>query len=447
MPDKIINLHEYQQQALEFIKTINSGALFLDPGLGKTLICLELINQLKYDYFDMPGPVLIIAPKRVAEHTWIEELNKWGYDLKMSVVVGDVKTRKKALSVKADIYVINRENIIWLILHYNKQLPFKFVILDELSSFKASSSKRFKALKKYLNAERVIGLTATPTSNGYLDLWSQIYLLDKGCRLERSMTAYRGLYFTPDKFKGHIVYSYKLNEGSEERINNKISDICLSMRGINCNIPECINSTITVYMSEAEKAIYKDMKKDMLLEYAQGDVIALNKAVLTNKLLQMANGAVYDEFGNIVAIHDRKLDALEDIVEAANGNSILVFYAYKHDCIRIKQRFNTAVEFNYLEWNKGKQLIALVHPASCGHGLNLQSGGHIVVWYGLTWSLENYIQANRRLYRQGQKHIVSIIHIATDNTIDIQVLEALQDKGLTRERLLKAIEYNMKGVV
>jgi Superfamily II DNA/RNA helicases, SNF2 family len=432
--------HEYQAFSTEFILKHKSAGLFLECGLGKSVITLTAIAELMYNMFDV-SKVLVIAPLRVADTTWQDEIEKWEHlkCLKISKVLGSKKNRIMALHRKADVYTINRENVPWLVDFYKNDWPFDMVVIDELSSFKSPSAKRFRALKKVrYKIKRIIGLTGTPAPNGLLDIWSQIYLLDRGERLGRTFTGYRGRYFHPQKYiNGGIPTDYAANEGGEEKIYEKISDICISMKTLDyLKMPECILNKVEVELSEKEMRLYRKLERDLLLPFEDSDVDAANAAVLANKLLQMANGAVYDEFNDVKYIHDRKLDALEDLIESANGKPILVYYAFKHDRDRIRVRFD-AGEINTSEdiekWNEGKTRTALCHPASAGHGLNLQYGGCTIIWFGLTWSLELYQQANARLWRQGQNYTVVIHHILANDTIDERVMKALEIKIQARQ--------------
>ena len=444
--------HGYQVFSTEFILEHKSAGLFLECGLGKSVITLTAIAELMYNMFDV-SKVLVIAPLRVADTTWQDEIEKWEHlkCLKISKVLGSKKNRIMALYKKADVYTINRENVPWLVDFYKNDWPFDMVVIDELSSFKSPSAKRFRALKKVRHKiKRIIGLTGTPAPNGLLDIWSQIYLLDRGERLGRTFTGYRSRYFHPQKYiNGGIPADYAVNEGGEEKIYTKISDICISMKALDyLKMPECILNKVEVELSEKEMKLYRKLERDLLLPFEDSDVDAANAAVLANKLLQMANGAVYDEFNDVKYIHDRKLDALEDLIESANGKPVLVYYAFKHDRDRIKARFD-AGEINTSEdiakWNEGKTQIALCHPASTGHGLNLQYGGCTIIWFGLTWSLELYQQANARLWRQGQNHTVVIHHILTKDTIDQRVMRALQDKDTSQAALIDAVKAGTGG--
>jgi SNF2 family DNA or RNA helicase len=405
--------HEYQKYAEEYIIRHPASGLFLDMGLGKTVIALTAVDELMFDYFDV-AKVLVIAPLRVAQDTWSKECEKWDHlrGLKISKVLGSEKERRLALFRKADIYIINRENVEWLTKNY--KWDFDMVIIDELSSFKSHSAIRFKALRKVRPlTKRVVGLTGTPAPNSLIDLWSQINLLDMGERLGRFIGNYRRDYFEPDKRNKQIIFTYKPKAYAEEAIYRKISDICVSMKACDyIKMPERIDNLIEVSMDQKEAALYKKLERETLLPFEDGDIDAVNAAALSNKLLQMANGAVYDENKAVRLIHNKKLDALEDLVEASNGKPVLIFYSYIHDRDRISKRFEVTelkTSEDIESWNKGDIEIAIAHPASAGHGLNLQAGGSTVIWFGLTWSLELYQQANARLWRQGQKETV-VIH-------------------------------------
>lgn len=446
------NLHDYQKFAIDFIEKNPVSALFLDCGLGKTIITLTAIQNLLYDSFDV-RKVLVIAPLRVARDTWSAEIEKWEHlkSLTYSVAVGKAEERKAALQKKADIYIINRENIQWLVEESGIPFDFQMIVIDELSSFKNHQTKCFKALMKVrAKAKRIVGLTGTPSSNGLMDLWAEFRLLDFGERLGRYITNYRNAFFIPDKRNQQIVFSYKLKAGAEEEIYRRISDITISMKALDhLQMPECLMITVNVSMSESEKHTYDQLKKDMVISLGYSEIDAMNAASLSNKLLQIANGAIYDENKSAIPIHDRKLDALEDIIKAANGKPILVAYWFKHDLERIKERlhelhipFSTLDKSNSIrKWNNGKLPVALIHPASAGHGLNLQSGGSCLVWFGLTWSLELYQQTNARLWRQGQKsNTVVIQHIVTKGTVDERIMKALQDKNKTQTALMEAVK-------
>lgn len=442
--------HEYQEYAKEFIISRNVSALFLDCGLGKTVIALTAIWELLLDYFDV-RKVLIIAPLRVAKVTWGGELNKWDHlsGIEMSAVLGSEKERITALNRQADVYVINRENVEWLV--GNRQWDFDMVVIDELSSFKSHQAKRFKALKKVRPlVKRMIGLTGTPAPNGLIDLWAEIGILDMGQRLGRFIGRYRDQFFLPDKRNREMVYSYKPVEGAEEMIYQLISDICISMKAADyLDMPDCVYNRVEVFMAEKESDLYRKLERDMLLPYNDGDIDAVNAAGLSNKLMQMANGAVYDENGAVKHIHDRKLVALEELVEAANGKPVLIAYWYKHDRERIMERLHVAeldTALDIQNWNEGRIPIALIHPASAGHGLNLQAGGSMLVWFGLTWSLELYQQTNARLWRQGQKETVVIHHLIAKGTMDEKVMVALEKKDCSQSALVAAVKARIGGV-
>lgn len=442
--------HNYQQFATDFILNQSICCLMLDMGLGKTVITLTALWQLALDSFDV-SRVLVIAPKRVAEDTWPKELAKWEHltGLTSSLVLGSAAERKAALQRKAFLYIINRENVAWLV--KNHYWDFDMVVIDELSSFKSNKAERFKAMKKVRPmVTRIVGLTGTPAPNTLLDLWPQMYLMDMGQRLGRFIGGFRDRFFLPDKRNREIIYSYKPREGAEDAIYALISDICISMKAADyLDMPERIDNRIEVSMSPKERKLYDDFQKDMVLSIGDEELDAANAAALSNKLLQMANGAVYGEDKTVIPIHDRKLDALEDLVEAANGKPLLVAYWYKHDLQRIKARFknvrciDTAKDID--DWNAGKIPLALIHPASAGHGLNLQDGGCTIVWFGLTWSLELYQQLNARLWRQGQKHTVVIHHIVTKGTHDEDVMRALENKDTRQSALIEAVRARIGG--
>lgn len=442
--------HNYQQFATDFILNQSICCLMLDMGLGKTVITLTALWQLALDSFDV-SRVLVIAPKRVAEDTWPKELAKWEHltGLTSSLVLGSAAERKAALQRKAFLYIINRENVAWLV--KNHYWDFDMVVIDELSSFKSNKAERFKAMKKVRPMiTRIVGLTGTPAPNTLLDLWPQMYLMDMGQRLGRFIGGFRDRFFLPDKRNREIIYSYKPREGAEDAIYALISDICISMKAADyLDMPERIDNRIEVSMSPKERKLYDDFQKDMVLSIGDEELDAVNAAALSNKLLQMANGAVYGENKKVIPIHDRKLDALEDLVEAANGKPLLVAYWYKHDLQRIKARFknarciDTAKDID--DWNAGKIPLALIHPASAGHGLNLQDGGCTIVWFGLTWSLELYQQLNARLWRQGQKHTVVIHHIVTKGTHDEDVMRALENKDTRQSALIEAVRARIGG--
>lgn len=449
--------HNYQTYATNFIMNKTISAILLDMGLGKTSITLTAICDLLFESFEV-HKVLVIAPLRVAKDTWPQEIVKWDHleILLGSVVVGNVQERKAALKRKADIYIINRENVQWLIEESDIKFDFDMVVIDELSSFKNGKSKRFQSLLKVRPLiNRIVGLTGTPAGNGLMDLWAQFRLLDFGKRLGRFITNYRNTYFIPDKRNGMIIFSYKPLPGAEEEIYNKLSDITISMKSRDyIAMPELINSEYKVYLSDEERKSYDDLEKEFVIELTEEQVTASNAAVLSNKLCQLANGAIYTDDMKTLCFHERKLDALEDIIEAANGKPILVAYWFKHDLKRIEERLKR-LEINYAKldtsssidkWNKGLLDVALIHPASAGHGLNLQSGGSTLVWYGLTWSLELYLQTIARLWRQGQtSNTVVVQHIITANTINEEIVNALIRKDNIQFALIDAVKANIKG--
>lgn len=440
--------HDYQDYAKKFIIDHSESAILLDCGMGKTIITLTAIQELLYDYFEV-NRVLIIAPLRVGLSSWPTEIAKWDHlkNLKYRVAIGSTTKRIEALNDKtAQIVIINRENVDWLV-KYNK-FDFDMVVIDELSSFKNHKSRRFRALMKVRPmVKRIVGLTGTPSSNGLMDLWAEYKLLDMGKRLGRFIGNYRDTYFLPDKRNQHIIFSYKPKEGAEDVIYNKISDITISMRSADyLNLPECIVTESKVELNNHELKKYESLRDEMCVEIKDKEIDAVSAAALSNKLLQMANGAVYD--GEKIArhIHDRKLDMLEDLIEAANGNPVLVAYWFKHDIERISSRFKIReikTPQDISDWNAGKISVALIHPASAGHGLNLQQGGSTIIWFGLTWSLELYQQTNARLYRQGQKNTVIIQHIVTEGTIDQDVMKALEKKEKIQDSLIAAVKARL----
>lgn len=442
--------HDYQAYAIDYIKTHPAAAVLLDMGLGKTVISLTAIADLLFDSFEAHR-VLVVAPLRVARDTWPAEIEKWEHlqHLTFSVVVGTPKERRAALMAGADITIINRENLQWLIEDSGFPFTYDMVCIDELSSFKNHKSKRFQALMKVRpKVKRIIGLTGTPSSNGLMDLWAEFKLLDMGQRLGRFITQYRNDYFLPDKRNGQIIYSYKPMPYAEDAIYRKISDMTISMKSTDhLKMPELVSSRYEVKLSEAEAQRYDDLKQELILQLPEGEVTAANAASLTGKLVQLANGAIYSDDGDTVEFHDRKLDALEDIIEAANGKPLLVAYWFKHDLQRIKQRFEVREiksSKDIADWNKGDIPVAVIHPASAGHGLNLQAGGSTLIWFGLTWSLELYQQTNARLWRQGQTAgTVVIQHIITKGTIDERILKALSLKELTQNSLIDAVKANL----
>ena len=451
--------HAYQAFCINYIKTHPVSALFLDMGLGKTVITLTAIRDLILDEL-LVTKTLVIAPLRVARDTWPAETRKWDHlnDLDISVIVGDLRVRESAVSKSALIYIINRENIKWLVEYYERngiRWDFDCVVIDELSSFKNYHSQRFKWLRKMRPfVKRWIGLTGTPSSNGLMDLWAEIGILDGGQRLGRFIGRYRDAYFKPSSMNPNtgVVYSYAPREGAEQQIYDRISDITISMKALDyLEMPECVYVNHEVQMSDQEKKLYDQLKSDLIIPLEDGDIDAANAAALSNKLLQLSNGAVYDENGIVRVVHKRKLEMLEDMIEAANGQPVLIAYWFKHDHQRIMEHL-TACGYSprdiresedIKDWNTGKMAVALIHPASAGHGLNIQEGGHILIWFGLTWSLELYQQTNARLWRQGQRDTVTIHHIVCENTVDEDVLNALSSKNVTQEKLIAAVKAQL----
>ena len=439
--------HKYQEIAIKKVIEEPIAGLLLDMGLGKTVSTLTAIVDLLHNSFEV-SKVLVIAPKRVAEDTWSRETEKWDHTayLKVSKILGSELERLVALRQKADIYVVNRENVKWLTEYYKTKWPFDMVVIDEFSSFKSSKSQRFRALRKvrpYI--KRIVGLTGTPAPNGMIDLWPQIYLLDQGERLGKTLTSYRDTYFKPGRRNGHIVYEWKLKDDAEQGIYSKLSDICISMKAKDwLDLPERTDLKTEIDLPARARAQYKELEKELVLAFEDGDAVADTAAVLSNKLLQIANGAIYDEHKNTQFLHDEKLKAMDDLIEQANGRPVMVFYSYKHDLERLKERYKEAETIEadnaIARWNKGEIPILLLHPASAGHGLNLQDGGNIIVWFGLTWSLELYQQANARLHRQGQKQAVTINHIVAKDTVDEDVLKALEGKDVSQEALIQALK-------
>lgn len=441
--------HKYQEEAINKIIKIDRCGLFLDMGLGKTVITLTAINDLMFNRFEV-NKVVIIAPLKVAEDTWVKELSKWDHltNLSMSLVLGDKNKRIKALETQADIYVINRENVSWLVTYLGRDWDFDMVVIDELSSFKNPSASRFKSLKKVIGkSSRVVGLTGTPNPNGYIDLWSQIYLLDSGERLGKTLTRFRDTYFVPDKRDSYRIFTYKLKSGADKLINKEISDICISMKADDyLDLPDKI--FVNHEISLENRRSYDELEKEFYFEFDKGsEVTAASKSVLINKLLQLCNGAVYTDGDKYQVVHDDKLDKLEEIVESTLDSPILCFYQYKHDLDRIINRFDFAKELsqdNIDAWNKGKIKLLLTHPASSAYGLNLQDGGNVIVWFGLPWNLELYQQANARLHRQGQRRNVFIHHLICANTVEERVLDTLQRKGIVQDELLDYLAFKYR---
>jgi SNF2 family DNA or RNA helicase len=449
--------HPYQIYAINQILDKPKCALILDMGLGKTISTLSAINELMYNRFDITR-VLVIAPLRVAETTWPEEISKWDSvkHLKYSIILGTAAERERALKADADIYLINRENTMWLIQKCieAKKWPFDMLVIDESSSFKNHQSKRFKALRKVAAiTKRVVLLTGTPSPNGLMDLWSQFYLLDQGQRLGRTITEYRNTFFNPGRRNQQVIFDYKPKPGAEEEIYRRISDIATSMKAKDyIQMPDRIDNSIKVKLPKAIQKQYDELERDLVLELESEEVVtAGSKAAVRNKLLQFANGAVYGEDNKVVHIHDLKLDALEEIIEVSQGQSIMVFYWFKHDLSRLLDRFAKLHPVVYettedkRRWDAGEIQLLFAHPASMGHGLNLQDGGNIIVWFGLTWNLELYLQAIARLYRQGQKKTVIVNHIIAEGTVDEDVLRSLEAKDVDEDKLIESIKARIKA--
>lgn len=448
--------HDYQNYATNFIEDNSIAAIFLDMGLGKTVITLTAIDSLLFDSFQI-NKILIVAPLRVARDTWMKEVAKWDHlgDLIVSIAVGTERERIAALKKPADVYIINRENVQWLVEKSGLDVKFDMIVIDELSSFKNGKSKRFQNLLKIRPyADRIVGLTGTPAGNGLMDLWAEFRILDYGRRLGRFITHYRNNFFIPDKRNGAVIFSYRPLPGARDAIFNLISDITISMKATDhIKMPELISSEYKVYLDDDEYHYYETFKDELVLEIESKEITAANAAVLTGKLTQIANGAIYLEDGTSENLHDRKLDALEDIIESANGKPIMLAYWFKHDLERIKKRLNDLdvvyqeikSEQSITAWNNGDLQVGLIHPASAGHGLNLQEGGSTLVWFGLTWSLELYQQTVARLWRQGQSaNTVVVMHIIADGTIDEQILRVLNGKETLQNALFKAVKVSME---
>lgn len=439
--------HDYQKYAIDFIETHPQAAVLLGCGLGKTSITLTALNNLMFDRFEI-RKVLIIAPIRVCRNSWPDELAKWEHlkDMTYSLVLGSKEERLSALQQKADLYIINRENVQWLIEDSGMPFDFDMVVIDEMSSFKNHQSKRFKALRKVRPfIKRIVGLTGTPCSNGLLDLWAQFRLLDKGERLGKRIGQYRDAYFKPD-WNG---FTYTILPGADRQIYEKISDISISMKTTDyLKMPELISVAVPVYLNNEELEMYGKMEKEMVLPYNDGDITAANAAVLCGKLVQLASGCIYADNDDIVRIHDSKLDVLEDLIEAQNGNPVLIAYWYQHERIRIMERFDARelkTDKDIKEWNAGKIPIALIQPSSAGHGLNLQDGGSTIIWYTMPWSLELYQQTNARLWRQGQKsESVVIMHLTAVHTVDEDIMEVLENKDKTQSAMMNAVKARIR---
>jgi len=445
--------HNYQTYATDRIIGQKECALLLEMGLGKTVCTLTAINELVYDRFEITR-VLVIAPKRVALDTWMTETEKWDHlnHLKISRVLGTVKERKSALHTEADIYVINRENVTWLVDECRQNWMFDMIVIDELSSFKSNKAKRFKSLKQVRPlVSRIVGLTGTPSPNGLMDLWSQIYLLDRGERLGKTIGGYRARYFSPLKQNGHIVYSWGPKQGAEDAIYKKLEDLCVSMKAKDyLELPEMTVNDIHVSLDTLTLQKYQELEKEKILELDGTQVTALTAATVYNKLLQMANGFLYDDNKEPIQLHNEKAEALKEIMEAAQGKPVLVFYNYRQDYKHLKKIFKSLkprtleTQNDIQDWNAGRIPLLLAQPASMGHGLNLQTGGHIIVWYGLNWSLELYQQANARLYRQGQTEHVVIHRLIAKGTVDEEVINRLESKGQSQESLMEAVKAKIR---
>lgn len=443
--------HKYQQFCIDYLLDHPAAGLFLKPGMGKTSIALTAVEQLMYDFFAV-SKTLVIAPLRVAEDTWSRESEKWDHlcHLRISRVLGDAKTRRAALAEEADVYCINRENVDWLVKEYGVQWPFDLVIVDELSSFRNPSSRRFKALRKVRPLVKYLwGLTGTPRPRSLLDLWAQVYLLDQGVRLGKTFTGYRDRFFTPGRRNGYVVYEWKPRPGAEEEVYRRIADVCVSLelQG-HVQMPELVQTVRPVVLSTAARDLYERMERDAILELAGGVIDAGSAAAINGKLLQIAGGAVYDEDHAVHRLHEDKLDALEDILAEANGEPVLVAYRFRHELERIKARFPQAVPLKdsstIAAWNRGEIPLLLAHPAGAGHGLNLQDGGHIIVWYGPTYDLELDEQFNGRLYRQGQRETTSIIYLVAEDTVEQDAIHSLRSKTNGQEAMLKAVETRIE---
>lgn len=449
--------HQYQAIAEQYALDHPRCGLFLDMGLGKTVVTLTVIDQLIYDYFEIArGRILVIAPLRVAEDTWSRESDKWDHlrHLRISKVLGSAKRRLEALSTPADIYIINRDNVVWLIRQCGTHWPFDMVVVDELSSFKNPKSQRFKALKKLSPLfKRFIGLTGTPAPRNLMDLWPELYLIDRGARLGKTMRAYQQQYFIPGRRNGYVVYDYIPIAGAEQQIYNRISDVCMSMTAADwLQLPDRIDLTREIQLSPTVMAAYRRFEREKFLEFQDSDnpLLAANAGVLAGKLTQFSNGAVYLEDHSWQSIHDAKLDELEQLIEEANGQPVMVFYSFKHDLQRLMDRFaayeprSISSAADIADWNAGRIQLLLAHPASMGHGLNLQDGGHIVIWFGLTWDLEIYQQANARLHRQGQQQSVRIYHIICKGTVDEDIMRRLQSKNANQQALIDAVKARVE---
>lgn len=445
--------YPHQAAGIKWIIDHPACALLWGMGTGKTVTTLTALDAILNDRLE-PGPALVIAPKRVAENTWSKESQKWEHlrHLRVSKVIGSQPERMRALSTPADLYVINRENVVWLVELLGSRWPFRVVVIDELSSFKSAGAKRWRALRRVRGRiDRLIGLTGTPRPNGLEDLWPEVYLLDQGERLGRTLGAFRAQYMQPDKMSGYIVYSYRPRPGAEEQVYNAISDICMSIRKEDVlSLPGQIYENIELDLPASVLKQYKKFEREKVLEVldVEGGIAATQAAALTNKLLQFANGAIYDDTGTAHPVHNVKLEALEELLEEAGGEPVLVLYAYEHDADRIRSRIKCRALDKPTDidaWNRGEIPVALAHPASIGHGLNLQEGGHIIVWFGLTWSLELYQQANERLNRPGQKSVCRVYHLIAKGTHDERVLASLANKDKGQAGALEALRLDVLG--
>jgi SNF2 family DNA or RNA helicase len=445
-------LHNYQLQIVDHILNHPSSGIFVEMGLGKTIATLTAVSRLMFDSFEI-SKVLVIAPKFVAENVWSNETDKWDHTrfLRLSLVTGTEKQRIAALNAAADIYIINRENAVWLVNQYRSSFPFDMIVIDELSSFKSPKAQRFKALRHVLShIKRIVGLTGTPAPNGLIDLWSQLYLLDQGKSLGNRLTLFRDKYFTPGRRNGPIIYDYNLNPGADQLIHLAISGICISMKSADyLELPSRIDHYIKVRLDEGTMKKYRDFEETLMLELMLGqEITAVNAAVLSGKLRQFANGAIYDESHNYITLHTAKLEALKELVEQSNGNPVLIFYEFRHDLSRILESLaqwnpETFGNDTMKRWNNKEIQVLLAHPASAGHGLNLQYGGNNVIWFGTNWSLELYQQANARLHRQGQSRPVNVYHLITEKTIDEDVIKSLSSKSAGQESLMQAIRAKL----
>lgn len=449
--------HPYQHYCIDRMIAEPDLGLFLDMGLGKTVITLTAVNDLRYNRFEV-RKVLVIAPKKVAEDTWIREAAKWDHLklLRIVPVLGSQAKRIRALNTPGDVYVVSRDNVQWLVDYYRNGWPFDMVVIDELSSFKNHQAKRFRKLRSVRpHIRRMVGLTGTPAPNGLIDLWAQIYLLDGGVRLGRTITEYRNTYFTPGRRNRDTIFTYEPQQGADALIRERIGDICISLQAKDyLQMPERIDNVRYIKLSPKAQKQYDELEREMLLEVDEATIDATSAAALSNKLLQLCNGAVYDENRNVADVHSDKLDAFQEILEAYEGRHMLVFYNFQHDKSRLLQLLaKTKLRVGELkspetisQWNEGQLDILLAHPASAAYGLNLQAGGNVIIWYGLNWSLELYQQANARLYRQGQTEAVIINHLVVSGGMDEQVMQALQDKSVTQDSLLQALKARIDTV-